>query len=324
MLDEILHVEHLVKHFPIDGKRYVGAVNDVSFVLRRGETLGLVGESGSGKSTIGRCVLGLETPTAGSITFAGERVLDARGNFHRQIRSRLQLVFQDPAASLNPRRTLKQTISEPVRLSGGLSEATIETRVREIIDAVGLASSLLDEHPVSLSPSEQQRAGIARALVSRPEIVVLDEPTSLLDPTVRADIIDVLQAFQKRHATSFLFISHDMEAVRRLSHRIAVLYLGRLVEEAETWVIMDRQSHPYSKALLRSVLPPDPTVTLYPAPIAGEIPTAINPPDRCPFVPRCGQRDTMCDGPFPAFAPGPGAGRVACYASDSHAEGFPG
>ncbi len=324
MPDEILRVEHLVKHFPIDGKRYIGAVNDVCFVLRRGETLGLVGESGSGKSTIGRCILGLELPTAGSVTFNDEPLIDERGNFNHRMRSRLQLVFQDPAASLNPRRTLHQAISEPLRLSGERSEATIRTRVREIVEAVGLEPSLLGEHPVSLSPSEQQRTGIARALITRPEIVVLDEPTSLLDPTVRADIIDVLQAFQRRHATSYLFISHDMEAVRRLSHRIAVLYLGRLLEEAETSAIMQSQSHPYSRALLRSVLPPDPTVTLHPAPIGGEIPTAINPVDCCPFNPRCGQRETACDGPFPAYAPAPGAGRVACHMSGIRTEGFPG
>ncbi|QOF75507.1 ABC transporter ATP-binding protein (plasmid) [Aminobacter sp. SR38] len=317
MQTELLHVDNLVKHFSLGGNRYIGAVNDVSFVLRRGETLGLVGESGSGKSTIGRCILGIEPPTAGSVTFDGQPIFDSRGAFRQVMRRRLQLVFQDPSASLNPRRTVAQTISEPLQLSGARTAKEMVRPLDEILDAVGLCRELLHEYPISLSPSEQQRVGIARALVMRPDVVVLDEPTSLLDPTVRADIIDLLLQFQKQHGTSYLFISHDMEAVGRLSHRIAVLYLGRLVEEAEARTIFKTQCHPYSMALLRSVLPPDPNVTLPAAPISGEIPSAINPVNRCPFVPRCPEKIAACSGTFPSFTVGPGKGRVACYASGS-------
>jgi oligopeptide/dipeptide ABC transporter ATP-binding protein len=312
---ELLRVQNLVKHYQIDHRRYVGAVNDVSFALRRGETLGLVGESGSGKSTIGRCVLGLDAPTAGTIIFDGAPLFDERGNFDRKMRRRLQLVFQDPRASLNPRLSVRQTISEPLKLSGIGSASALSSLVEEILDEVGLARELLQEYPISLTASEQQRVGIARALVMRPDMVILDEPTSLLDPTVRSDIIDVLLRFQKRHGTSYLFISHDMQAVERLSDRIAVLYLGRLVEEAQTEQIMRNQSHPYSSALLRSVLPPDPAFKLPPAPVNGEIPSAINPEDRCPFLSRCPASRPECAGVFPPYVPTvAGNGRVACYA----------
>lgn len=314
--NEILTVERLVKHFRLDKDRYVGAVNDVSFRLRRGETLGLVGESGSGKSTIGRCILGLEAPTSGRVTFEGKTLFNSKGQFEAALRRRLQLVFQDPSASLNPRRTVAQTIAEPLTLAGAQSSAEISRPVEEIMDAVGLAPKVLQHYPISLSPSEQQRVGIARALVVRPDVVVLDEPTSMLDPTVRADIIDVLLRFQEKHGTSYLFISHDMQAVERLSHRIAVLYLGRLVEEADTAPIMAVQSHPYSRALLNSVLPPDPTIELPAAPILGEIPSAINPGDLCPFLTRCPARLNVCEGPFPNFFDSPAGGRVACYAAN--------
>lgn len=318
MSREILEVNNLVKHFRLDKERYIGAINDVSFMMQRGRTLGLVGESGSGKSTIGRCILGLEAPTAGTVLFEGQPLLNSKGGMDRAQRRRLQLVFQDPAASLNPRRTVRQTIAEPLVLTREFTATAIDREVERILDAVGLEREVLGHHPVSLSPSEQQRVGIARALVVRPDIVVLDEPTSMLDPTVRSDIIDVLQKFQRQHDTSYLFISHDVQAVEQLSHRIAVLYLGRMVEEAGTASIMAEQAHPYTRALLGSVLKPDPSVPLPPPPIRGEIASAINPADRCPFLPRCSIHLPACQGRFPDFVATADGSRVACYAAGGH------
>ncbi len=300
--DEILRVDGLVKRFNLPDGRFVGAVNDVSFRLKRGETLGLVGESGSGKSTIGRCLIGLEDATDGAIHLAP--------NADRRPHGRLQMVFQDPSASLNPRRTVRQTVSEPLRLAGGQDRKSISRAVEEMLETMGLPRDVADLHPISLSPSEQQRVGIARALITYPDVVILDEPTSMLDPTARATVISVLRAFQEKNGTSYLFISHDMQAVEDLSQRVAVLYLGRLVEMGPIGEVMSQQWHPYSRALLDSVLVPDPSKPLPPTPIRGEIPSAINPPDQCPFVGRCTNKIEGCEGPFPTASRH--VGRLVC------------
>ncbi len=286
-MSELLRVEGLVKHFPLDRHRYVAAVNDVSFVIGRGETLGLVGESGSGKTTVGRCILRLIEPTAGRVWFDGRDITSLPDEQLRPLRHRLQLVFQEPFASLNPRRNVRQTVEEPLLLQGGMSARQRSDRLRETLALVHLGDRHLGRYPNQLTASEQQRVGIARAIVTHPDLVVLDEPTSSLDQTVRAEILDVLVDLQDRLGTAYLFISHDLTAVESVSHRIAIMYLGRIVESGSTQQIFGRQYHPYSRALLSAVLYPDPRRKLEPFTLRGEIPSAINPRDECALYGRC-------------------------------------
>ena len=243
-MSAVLSVEGLVKHFPIAGSRsVVQAVNGVSFNVARGETLSLVGESGSGKTTVGRCVLGLIKSTDGSIGFHG-RPIDRRRNIRsRELRGKLQLVFQEPAESLDPQVRIGNTIAEPLR-SMGVSRPDQRRRVREVARRVGLRDSTLEQFPAELSAGQQQRVGIARAIVTDPELIVLDEPTSALDPTARAEIIDLLIRLQQELETAYLFISHDLSTVRYLSHRVAVMYLGMIVELGTAKELFSHPRHP--------------------------------------------------------------------------------
>jgi oligopeptide/dipeptide ABC transporter ATP-binding protein len=291
----ILSVQNLVKTFPIAGSRaLVRAVNDVSFEVEAGETLALVGESGSGKTTIGRCVLGLIKPTDGRISFRGLEMGGGRTVRSADVRGKLQLVFQEPAESLNPRLRLGEIIAEPLRALG-MARADYEKRVRRAVRRVGLAETVLDSYPAEVSMGLQQRVGIARAIISEPEIVVLDEPTSALDPTARAEIIDLLIEVQKALGTAYLFISHDLSAVRHISHRVAVLYLGMIVEQGPAAKLFAQPSHPYSVGLLSSVLLPNPKlrretrITL-----KGEIPSPINLPTGCFLAGRCPMVQDRC------------------------------
>jgi oligopeptide/dipeptide ABC transporter ATP-binding protein len=300
-MSELLRVTNLVKRFPISKDSFVGAINGVSFELGVGETLGLVGESGSGKTTTGRCILRLVEPTAGSIVFNGTD-LSAMGQEQlRSMRSQMQLVFQEPLASLNPRRTVGATLEEPLVLERELSKPDRAARVLETLALVGLSAHHLDLLPAQLTSSEAQRVGVGRALVTRPKLVVLDEPTSALDTTVRSALLDMLRRIQEELGTSFLFISHDLTAVRRISHRVAIMYLGRIVEIAPTEELFARQAHPYSRALLSAVLPIEPRAPLDPFVVQGEIPSAVNPQDECPFYSRCPLRTDECLTSFPSF-----------------------
>lgn len=286
-MTDLLRVEHLTKLFPLEKGKAIYAVNDVSFSIGRGETLGLVGESGSGKTTVGRCVLRLIPPTSGSVAFDGEEITNLDDEHLRRMRHRMSLVFQDPFTSLNPMRTVHQTVEEPLLIQGELGRDARETRVREMLDAVRLGQRYRRRYPGELTASEQQRLAIARALVTHPSLVVVDEATSTLDATARAAILDVLIGVQRDLGVSYLFISHDLTAVERISHRIAIMYLGRIVEVASMEAIFRKQLHPYSRALLSAVLFPDPDRRLEPFHLAGEIPSAINPPAECPLVGRC-------------------------------------
>ena len=294
----LLEVLNLTKVFSVGKGADLVAVNDVSFSLERGETLGLVGESGSGKTTVGRCALRLIEPTKGRILLDGQDITGLSRRALRPLRTRMQLVFQDPFGSLNPRLTVAQTVAEPLKLHGGRRGSRAE-RVKEILGFVGLDAGYFNFYPADLTASEQQRVGIARALVTRPEFVVLDEPTSALDPSARAEILDLLQRIQRETGTAFIFISHDLISVARISHRIAIMYLGHLVEQAPTETIMARQRHPYSRALLSAVLFPDPQKAPSPYVIEGEIPTAINPRPECPLYGRCPIREDACREGFP-------------------------
>jgi oligopeptide/dipeptide ABC transporter ATP-binding protein len=319
--DPLLQVRGLSKRFPVDRHNYIGAVNDVSFVIGKGETLGLVGESGSGKTTVGRCILRLTEPTTGDITLAGVDLTDLPHRQLRALRPQMQLVFQDPLASLNPRRTVRQAVEEPLRLHTRDSGSSRRDRIMEIMSHVGLGEQLLDRYPVELTASEQQRVGIARALVTRPALVVLDEPTSTLDPIMRAEILDVLAHIQALFGVSYLFISHDLTAVERLSHRIAVMYLGRLIEIGPTRNLITRQDHPYTRALLSAVLNTNPATPLPPYIVEGEIPSAINPRDECPFAGRCAVRLPVCTSSMPPVRHLGGAHFSACVRAGEMQQG---
>jgi oligopeptide/dipeptide ABC transporter ATP-binding protein len=285
--ETVLRVERLVKHFPVSGSPLmVQAVTDVSFAIGRGETLALVGESGSGKTTVGRCILRLTDPTAGAISFLGQRIDILTGKSLRQLRPRIQMVFQDPHDSLDPRHRVGQIIEEPLRLAGQKDAAARRERVRSLLAMVQL-ERFGERFPHQLTGGQAQRVAIARAMATNPDLIVLDEPTSALDIAVRADIIDLLMRLQAELGTSYLFISHDLTAVRHIADRVAIMYLGRLMEIAPAAAIFANQLHPYGKALLSSVLYPDPGATPSRFVLTGEIPSPINVPPACPLHTRC-------------------------------------
>jgi oligopeptide transport system ATP-binding protein len=298
-MTELLVVEHLTKLFPLDKHSAVHAVNDVSFAIGRGETLGLVGESGSGKTTVGRCVLRLIQPTAGQVFFDGQEITSLDDERLRQMRHRMSLVFQDPYTSLNPMRTVHQTVEEPLLIEGTLDRQTRAARMLETLEAVRLAARQFGRYPGELTASEQQRLAIARALVTHPALVVVDEATSTLDARARSTILDVLIGLQRELGVSYLFISHDLTAVERISQRIAIMYLGRLIEIASKDDVFKKQLHPYSRALLSAVLFPDPQRRLAPFYLSGEIPSAINPRAQCPLVGRCPFLMAECEASVP-------------------------
>jgi oligopeptide/dipeptide ABC transporter ATP-binding protein len=283
----VLRVDHLVKHFPVSGsKQRVQAVTNVSFEIRRGETLALVGESGSGKTTVGRCILRLTDPTSGSIHFAGQDIGALSGREVRQLRPRIQMVFQDPHDSLDPRYRVNQIVEEPLKLAGQKNEATRRGRVRALLEMVQL-DRFANRFPHQLTGGQAQRVAIARAIATNPDLIVLDEPTSALDITVRSDIINLLMRLQREFGTSYLFISHDLTAVRHIADRVAIMYLGQLMEIAPAARLFENQLHPYGKALLSSVLYPDRFATPARFVLTGEIPSPINVPAACPLHNRC-------------------------------------
>ncbi len=310
-MSPVLEVENLVKTFPIGGSRaVVQAVNGVSFTIAPGETLGLVGESGSGKTTIGRCIVGLIEATAGAVRFKGQ---DITTGPRRRLPGRIQLVFQEPAELLDPRQRIGRSIEEPL---GPLRIEAAERRARlhEAIDTVGLAREMLELYPAELSAGQQQRVGIARAMITRPELVVLDEPTSALDPTARAEIIELLQKIQKERGTAYLFISHDLSTVRFISHRVAVMYLGMVVEQGSAVEVFARPRHPYAIGLLSSVLLPNPYIKI-PASVSlkGEIPSPINLPKGCFLASRCPFVMDRCRAEMPGHEDVGGGHLVHCF-----------
>lgn len=285
----LLRVEGLVKRFPAPGggRASIQAVSDVSFELERGETLGLVGESGSGKTTVGRCLLRLVEPTSGRISFLGEDIARMSARRFRSLRAKIQIVFQEPHESLDPRMTIADAIGEPLRLVNGMTRGERIARVIEVARTVYIQNRDLVKYPHELSGGQVQRAGIARAMVTKPEVIVLDEPTSLLDASVRADITELLVDLQKMTDVSYLFVSHDLTMVEHISHRVAVMYLGKIVETGSTKQIFETPRHPYTRSLLSSVLIADPTRAHTPAPLVGEIPSPINLPTGCFLHKRC-------------------------------------
>ena len=288
-----------MKHFPIAHSRaFVAAVNGVSFDIARGETLGLVGESGSGTSTVARCIMNLELPTAGRIVFEGQEISGVPAREARLLRRQVQLVFQEPFDSLNPRMPIRTIVAEPLQVRR-VQKDERRRRVGELLDLVHLPASVLDLYPHEISGGLQQRVGIARAIATSPTLLILDEPTSALDPRARRQIIDLLVELQAELGMSYLFITHDLNTLRHISHRIAVMYLGLIVEEAPTAAIFEKQRHPYTRALLSSVLYPDPETRRARFELRGEIPSPIDLPLGCYLASRCPLVTDACRAAIP-------------------------
>ncbi len=313
-MNPLIAVQNLVKYFPIPGTRaLVQAVNGVSFSLRRGETLSIVGESGSGKTTVGRCVLGLIKPTSGRIRFNGRDMGQHWNVRSRDLRGKLQLVFQEPGESLDPLMPVHKSIEEPIRVTI-VSKRDRDRKIQKVTELVNLPLSLLQQYPSELSAGQQQRVAIARAIITDPELLVLDEPTSALSPTDRADIIDLLVRIQQELSTAYLFISHDLSTVYHISHRIAIMYLGKIVEEGDSREVFRTPHHPYSVGLLSSVLLPSPNLrreTTFV--LEGETPSPVNLPACCPLVSRCPFRIDRCGQAFPEAEAVTPAHLVHCF-----------
>jgi oligopeptide/dipeptide ABC transporter ATP-binding protein len=315
----LLEVEGLVKHFPVRGGLFgrtsgqVRAVDGLDFHVGEGETLALVGESGCGKSTVGRLVLRLIEPTAGRVRFEGDDLLALGAEQMRARRRRLQVIFQDPYASLNPRMTVGAMLSEPLFLHGLVrDEATRRTRVGELLELVGLRPDHARRYPHEFSGGQRQRLAIARALAVEPKLIVADEPVSALDVSIQAQVINLMESLQQRFGLAYIFISHDLAVVKHIADRIAVMYLGKIVETATTDELFRNPRHPYTRALLSAVPLPDPTAVRERALLEGDIPSAIAPPPGCRFHTRCRFARDSCRRDEPVLADDGAGHATAC------------
>lgn len=289
----LLKVDQLKQYFPVKTdsifkpKAFVRAVDDVSFELFEGETLSIVGESGCGKSTTGRAILRLDEPTDGKVYYSGQNILELNKKELRKLRGDLQVIFQDPFASLNPRQTVKQILNEAMAIQNVVDKPKRMDRMLELLGYVGLPPEALDRYPHEFSGGQRQRIGIARALAVDPKLIICDEAVSALDVSIQAQILNLLKKLQKQFQLTFLFISHDLSVVRHISDRVMVMYLGKVVEIAEKKDLFDSPLHPYTKALLSSIPVPNPTLQRERVMLSGDVPSPINPPTGCRFHTRC-------------------------------------
>jgi oligopeptide transport system ATP-binding protein len=318
----LLEVRDLVKHFQA-GRGLVRAVDGVSFSIERGETLGLVGESGCGKTTTGRCILQLERATSGSIRFEGRELTTLDQGELRSVRRKMQVIFQDPYSSLNPRMTVGQIIAEPLAVHGIVTSAAARAaRVKDLLGRVGLLPQHARRYPHEMSGGQRQRVGIARALAMEPSLIICDEPVSALDVSIQAQIINLLEDLQAEFGLTYLFIAHDLAVVRHISDRVAVMYLGKIAEMADRKTVYDNPRHPYTRALLSAVPIPDPDLEMQRARIVlgGEPPSPINPPPGCVFHPRCPIGIERCRHEVPVLRELTPGHAAACHLAEQVAE----
>jgi len=320
--DPLLEVTDLVVHFPIKSGIIVDrevarvhAVDGVSFTLHEGETLGLVGESGCGKSTLCRAILQLVAPTSGSVRFDGQELVGLSRRDLRPLRREMQMIFQDPFASLNPRKRVGQIVGDPLELHGLASGAELKRRVQELLDRVGLQAEHYNRYPHEFSGGQRQRIGIARALALQPKLIIADEPVSALDVSVQAQIINLLEEVQEEFGLSYLFVAHDLGVVRHVSDRVAVMYLGKIVENSDSDALYESPLHPYTNALLSAVPIPDPRKNFARERITleGDVPSPIDPPPGCRFHTRCVWATDVCRTEEPALTAHDDGHVVACH-----------
>ena len=301
----LLQVDNLKQYFPVKTdsifkpKAYVKAIDDVSFHLFEGETLSIVGESGCGKSTTGRAILRLDEPTDGKVYYSGQNILDLNKKEMRKLRGDLQVIFQDPFASLNPRQTIKQILNEAMAIQDVVPKTLRMDRMLELLGYVGLPPEALDRYPHEFSGGQRQRIGVARALAVNPKLIICDEAVSALDVSIQAQILNLLKKLQKQFGLTFLFISHDLSVVRHISDRVMVMYLGKIIEIADKKDLFDLPLHPYTQALLSSIPVPNPTLKKDRVILKGDVPSPINPPSGCRFHTRCPFATEHCKSEVP-------------------------
>jgi oligopeptide transport system ATP-binding protein len=318
--DNLIEVQALTKHYAVGtgsfgrfGKSVVHAVDGVDMQIRKGETLGLVGESGCGKSTLGRCILRLIEPTSGRVVFNAQDITALRKGALRRLRRHMQIVFQDPFSSLDPRMTVEAAIGQPFDVFGVPGGQPRHERVRELLEAVGLDASSLQRFPHQFSGGQRQRIAIARALALNPQFIVADEPVSALDVSIRAQILNLLKELKSRFALTYLYISHDLSTVKFISDRVAVMYLGKLVEIGPARTVFAAPKHPYTRALIDAVPVPDPAARNRRQPMKGEPPSPISPPSGCRFHPRCPKAMPVCKQSVPLLRATAEGDYVACH-----------
>ncbi len=327
--NSLLVVDNLVRHFrkkrrfPFSPREAVRAVDGVSFAIRPGETLGLVGESGCGKSTVGRLVLGIDQPTSGNVRFEGRDMGNLTVEEWRHLCRDMQMIFQDPLGALDPRMTVASQIREPLDIHAIGRPADRMEQVDEMLDAVGLSRDIKTRFPHEISGGQQQRVVVARALILRPRLIVCDEPVSALDVSIQAQVVNLLADLREQYGLTYLFISHDLKVVRHISNRVAVMYLGKIVEIGERKTILDNPLHPYTQALISAIPIPDPFAEHQRVIVKGEPPSPLNPPSGCRFHTRCPYAQTECHEREPELKPAGPSRKAACHLVDGTIQEMP-